>query len=38
VCPSRTATYTIRAVLANGQTVDRTQTVNVGAAMPTPIP
>jgi uncharacterized protein YraI len=38
VCPSRTATYTIRAVLANGQTVDRTQTVNVGAAVPTPIP
>jgi hypothetical protein len=38
VCPSRTATYTIRAVLANGQTVDRSQTVNVGPAAPTPIP
>ncbi len=38
VCPSRTATYTIRAVLANGTTTEQSQTVNVGAAAPTPIP
>jgi hypothetical protein len=38
VCPSRTATYTIRAVLANGQTVNQSQTVNVTNAVPTPIP
>jgi uncharacterized protein YraI len=38
VCPSHTATYTIRAVLANGQTVDQSQTVNVTNVAPTPIP
>jgi uncharacterized protein YraI len=38
VCPSRTATYTIRAVRMDGSTVERSQTVNVGAAVPTPIP
>jgi uncharacterized protein YraI len=38
VCPSRTATYTIRAVLPTGATVDRSVTVSVGPAVPTPIP
>lgn len=38
VCPSRTATYTIRAVLANGSTTEQSQTVTVSAAAPTPIP
>lgn len=38
VCPSRNATYTIRAVLANGSVVERQQTVNVSGAIATPIP
>ena len=38
VCPSRSATYTIRAVLPNGTTTEQSQTVNVVAAAPTPIP
>jgi uncharacterized protein YraI len=38
VCPSRNAVYTIRAVLADGSVVDRQQTVNVSAAIATPIP
>lgn len=38
VCPTRTATYTIRAVLLNGSTVQQSVTVNVGNPSPTPIP
>jgi uncharacterized protein YraI len=38
VCPSRTAVYTIRAVLATGAIEEQSQTVTVAAAPATPIP
>ncbi len=38
VCPSRTATYTIRATLSNGTVVERQQTVHVSGSIATPIP
>jgi uncharacterized protein YraI len=38
VCPSRTAVYTIQALLLNGTTAQQSQTVNVASTAPTPIP
>jgi uncharacterized protein YraI len=38
VCPSRTATYTIRAVLPTGAVAEQSQTVTVANLAPTPIP
>jgi hypothetical protein len=38
VCPSKTAVYTIQATLVNGSTAQQSQTVNVAAAQPTPVP
>jgi hypothetical protein len=38
VCPSRTAVYTIQALLLNGSTAQQSQTVNVASTAPTPIP
>jgi uncharacterized protein YraI len=38
VCPSRTATYTIRATLPTGAVAEQSQTVTVANLPPTPIP